>query len=154
MAKAGFKDKHKALPLEAVKPGVNYAFTINPSDKYQLFNSFTRLSEIMKESHHYLGQLKRYVLYPELSPKGRFHLHGWIWFNTDKEIIEFYLDYLPQLQRKCSYEMDELNDVSVWTKYCLKQSSFHNIFTVFTYYAVPLQNDFKDGLTETVFKRK
>lgn len=146
MAKAsfpkGFKNKHKALKLEDVKIGVNYAFTVNPIDKYQLFKSFTRLNDINKEMHHYLGTLKHYVLYPEISPKGRFHLHGWIWFNDNIEIMQFYIDYLPMLQQKCCYEMDELNDVAVWTAYCTKQKTLHDYYTMQTYQPVPIKHDF------------
>lgn len=154
MAKAGFVDKHKALKLEDVKPNTNYAFTINPINKYQMFNSFTRLSDIMKEMHHYLGCLKHYVLYPEISPKGRFHLHGWIWFNDNIEIMQFYIDYLPTLQNKCTYEMDVLTDVKIWTEYCLKQKSFHDYFVLQTYHSVPLKFDFGSIMDNNIKKNK
>lgn len=143
MAKAGFPNKHKALKLEEVKPGVNYAFTINPIDKLQMFKSFTRISDINKESHKYLAMLKHYVLYPELSPKGRFHYHGWIWFDNDLEINEFYLSYLPSVQSMASYEMDTIEDLKVWTDYCTKQHVFHKYYTMVSYYHVPLKHDFK-----------
>lgn len=138
-----FPQKHKGLPLETIKTGINYAFTINPIDKYQLFNSFTRLNDIMKETHHYIGTLKNYVFYPEISPKGRFHLHGWTWFNDYRSIVEFYMDYLPQLQKRAAYEFDELNDPDRWSTYCTKQKAFHDVFTLLTYHSVPLKREFQ-----------
>lgn len=144
-----FKDKQKALSMEDVMVDTNYAFTINPSDKYQKFNSYTRLSDFLKDSTHYLSTLCRYVLYPELSPKGRLHFHGWIWFNTTDEIVQFYLNYLPSIKDKCTYEMDYLTDIQVWTKYCLKQKVFHEYFTKQTFHQIPLQHDFGDVPTKS-----
>lgn len=143
MAKAGFKDKHKALKYEDVKINTNYAFTLNPSNKYQKFNSYTRPSEFLKIVNELLGNIKHYVLYPEISPKGRIHFHGWIWFDTQQEIIEFYLNKIHDLGENSTYEMDILNDVKIWTDYCTKQITFHEYFSRVTYTSIPLKSDFK-----------
>jgi len=104
------------------------AITLNPPDGSQFWNEVNRIDKF-KEYH--TGKLCKLAIHAktvrligEVSPTGRLHMHGWINFKDYKKKLGFYIDYLHYLQDNYMYEIDTINNIDIWKKYCCKQMLF------------------------------
>lgn len=132
------------VDLEDAVCGVNYCFTIDPSDRLQ----FIRLKGLNRLETFYDFWAKHLVkflygslfkCYIEKSKRGRLHLHMQIMFNNNGEINDFY-DYLIKIKDFCTYsfgsEKETVDDIvqddgdvdgkeyPTWLKYIQKQFKF------------------------------
>lgn len=113
------KFRWSMLPPENIQFGKSYSFTLNLKDECET---------IKDEYNHYLYiislLLKPYCefqLHFELSCIGKLHLHGTVIFHDYENIFKFYYKF-GKLKHRFSCEMDTIEDVLVWDKYCTKQS--------------------------------
>lgn len=141
-----FKPKNILIDYEDIIEDIKYAFTFNPSDKYQHFRSASRLLNCNKDlSLIFIHKCYEYELIPEISKSGRFHLHGFITI-TDKN--EFYIHALPYLLDKGTLAIVDLKDplpkkdlqFDSWESYLSKQHEFHKYYEIMTMMKVPLTN--------------
>lgn len=58
-----------------------------------------------------------YKLYPEISKKGRWHYHGYLKIH---DVFGFHAVSLPILDDNSKYEIDVINDESIWAIYTQK----------------------------------
>jgi len=118
------KAKNQIPNMEDLIEGQRYAVTINPIDKFQYFAAQQRVNNcaVALDTILFYNNAK-YKLYPELSSKGRFHLHGYI---TVMNKIEFYLFSVPYMLSRCTIVIKELKDEDKWDEYIHKQNDFHN----------------------------
>lgn len=132
-----YKPKNVFPPLEDLVENKCYAITINPCDKYQHFHSMMRLEKCIDDLDKILADIGcyEYVLYPELSPKGRFHWHG---FFVVIDKIRFYSYSIPHLLRCGTVVLKELVDVEEWKKYVHKQDVLHRWINKNTKYFLPI----------------
>ncbi len=112
-----------------------YSITLNPIDKYQYFNSPNRFKRFKSFIYEQLLTFPaKYELFIEISePHGmhtqgysgpRLHLHGKIQFNTNKDRYMFLSNGYYKLLRFCSVDIDTIDDLRKWYKYCTKQHIF------------------------------
>jgi len=134
------KAKHVLIPLEDVDTDMWYAFTFNPCDKYQNFNCLQRIGKFIGAMEHEVFGIFRdcYTIhcYPELSPKGRLHLHGRIKVRGK---INFYCDFIPRLLRLGTVVMKEIDDYPNWEKYITKQTQLHTYIHLNHFVDMPLE---------------
>ncbi len=102
--------------------GVEYTLTICPTDEQQHWKSPSRLYDCITTAITKLTKLNycKYVLYPEISNKGRVHYHGKI---TIIDVVPFLLYTIKQLEAFGLYEIDTIKDPSDWDLYCLKDTA-------------------------------
>lgn len=134
-----YKVKNQIPDLEDLKVDQWYAITINPQDKYQFFNRVNRITDCLHKMRddvlQHIGSYD-YKIWPELSPKGRFHVHGIIRV-TDK--INFYLYCVPALLSRGTLVIKEIEDPLIWEEYCKKQSELHEHISENTVFVIPLE---------------
>lgn len=116
---------HKCLSPECIEVGKKYTFSFNPIDQPERLNYKTKLG-VLTEFGNKLSSLLGGLRYAdvdiqlEISSSGRLHFHGYIVITA---LIDFYFFDIPELQRNGSYEIDYINDTSVWDKYVNKLKS-------------------------------
>lgn len=115
----------KSITPEEMVACTWYTITLNP--KNQFFDETAtrhtpRLAECIDYLYECLAYLKnvRIELYPEISSLGRVHYHGIL---KVYDIFEFYLKDIPMLKDICSFEIDKIDSMETWIKYCTKQKS-------------------------------
>lgn len=113
----------KTLPIECIEPNLDYALTVNlaGAELYNLRETYIDYITFFIKKFNYCT----FRVYPELSPTGRLHYHGYIRFRTETDIILFYSETLRLLQK------DHIADISIcelgafgdltWYYYCRKQ---------------------------------
>lgn len=140
MAENGFyKKKNVLLKLEEIDSDVYYAITYNPCDKYQHFKDGVRLTKCIKDIHEclfYSCSVYELKLYPELSPMGRFHVHGTI---KIKDPVQFCLIHVPHLTNRGTLVLKPLTNEDEWEKYCNKQALFHAYVRDQTFNSIPIK---------------
>lgn len=138
------KVKNKCIPLEDIIVGKRYVFTINPCDKYQHFRSMNRMGNCLAdlEKEIFCVQSKTYQtdIWPELSPRGRFHLHGYIRIYKP---IEFMLYVIPSWCTKASFTIEQEKECDSekwddWHDYCNKQECFHIFLQTNHFITIPM----------------
>lgn len=111
------KSKFSPSP-ETIKLNTTYGFNLNIDEKLLYRKSFPQQYEIyllkLQELQH--SQVK-IVCYPEISKKGKLHLHGYIVFYTNLSISEFYLQLLNYPHH---LYIHEINDYDAREIYILK----------------------------------
>lgn len=141
MAAFKFKPKNSILKLEDINTGIEYSLTINPNDKLQGFSPLLmreiKLHDILNKITNLIPLKYSVQLYPEISPKGRLHFHGRIMFSKQRHILQFYLSVIPDILNHATMEMDTIKEPEVWSKYCSKQSLFHNFLEKKYKYNIP-----------------
>lgn len=119
--------KNKSLKLEDLRTGVRYAVTLSPPecrDKDTARSNTVRTFDDFKakyiELKLFIGKLHscKLELYPELSPTGRLHYHG---FLQIKNIFTFMWHDL-YLLNQIVYEIDTIKDEDIWILYVSKQA--------------------------------
>lgn len=121
------KPQNVVPEMESMLPRKEYAFTMNPTDQYQHFRAQDRIKEFYTDVRRLLQLVYniKYVLYIELSPKGRLHLHGTIEFKDEDTIYNFYLKHLRYLMNQATLVIKPITDYDNWKIYCDKQHGFH-----------------------------
>lgn len=116
-----FKVQHEYPHLEAIEIGTQYAITVSPADRK---SSYLEFRDIMIDIlNDFKGQ---YKVYPEISTENQnWHVHGYIIFKDQFEIMNFYLN-IAQLKSKCSFKIRTIDtgdfiDAIQWYMYCKKQ---------------------------------
>lgn len=128
-------------PKKMYRNGIVYAFTLNFNDGNQYFDDRSRrihmCYESVKKSVAILSRYGKVVLYPEFSTPSaeaclprkksrqlfrihtapRFHLHGTVTFN---KVAEWYCGGFGELLEIGIFEIDTIDDMSIWKKYILK----------------------------------
>lgn len=110
-----------------------YSITINPDDQSQHFEykkGDTRINKIRTLIDDYLKFPGiHYYLWWDISMpyknvkynyRPRIHLHGIIQFSTLYGLNKFLLYSLPHLGASSLIDIDVLNDLDIWSKYCKK----------------------------------
>lgn len=95
-----------------------YTCTINLADCYEGIDQTVQAYKYFL--YKYIKPYMWFKFNPEVSKKGRFHLHGRIMFNYYYDILKFYLR-IPEMMKECAMEIDEITDSKVWEEYCEKQ---------------------------------
>lgn len=120
------KAAHTTLDPELINSYRYYAITINPSNQVDdLKNSRydsrpTAMYETWKmELAKYRPDSFDYHLRFE-TKNGRIHFHGVI---RIKKPLTFDIYVLPRWKAICTYCIKEIDDIEVWTKYCMKQQA-------------------------------
>lgn len=134
-----YKVKNQIPDMEDLKVDQWYAITINPQDKYQFFNKVERHDKCLHKMRDDVLQTLEsydYILWPELSPKGRFHVHGKIRV-VDK--INFYSYCVPALLSRGTLVIKLIEQEDEWNKYCTKQSEYHEYLNENTVHVIPLE---------------
>jgi len=116
-------------------------FTLNPSDKWQYFGSSDRLEKVRNLLHEevhlrlsagavkntridywYCLELSEPRVHDATQSGPRIHLHGIIGFPTMAAYRVWLLRYQYELTRFSRIEIDTIDDINVWIKYCRKQN--------------------------------
>lgn len=120
------------MKLENIPVDVPLSFTFNPSDKYQYFGKDGRMCLVTKRLMKVFNQMKywsKFWVIPEYSFNGqsskmgsgpRLHYHGVIWITDLDYFLELGYTYLKDVGM---FEIDTIEDQSVWEEYCLKGST-------------------------------
>ncbi len=114
-----------------------YSLTITPNDKMQRFGQQKRFIKVRQFIYElFLSCNFIYDMIIEISEphsfkvagyKGpRLHAHGVILFRDNNELKQFLLNDYYKLQRQSGIDIDTINDLDVWSKYCNKQKLFVN----------------------------
>ncbi len=113
------KPRLVGLKMESVKTHHRYAFNFNPIKQYSK-NRFNRMINHLKDKVFKEGDSDIYyvLIYPEYSPTGRLHFHGYILI---KDVFRFYSSVLPNLDDCGTYVIKEIEDEVLWHKYVTKQ---------------------------------
>lgn len=110
--------KIKIIPLENIKLGEFYTFSLNMSDQYDsLEQSIMAYKYFLKK---YCSDLSKFELYFEISPTGRLHMHGIIVFESNIAIVKWYHNN-NIIKNIASYEIDTIDNMETWQIYCKKQ---------------------------------
>lgn len=136
-----YKPKTDLIDYENWKIDTWYALTLNPSDKYQHFESGSRLATVIKELTEVLCLYSHlsFQLWLEVSKKGRLHWHGYCKTEEEKDKNLFFIHGLPRLLRRCTMVIRDINDDVEWDKYVHKQWQFHNYVLVNHYTPMPIE---------------
>lgn len=134
---------------------VKYTFTVNPNDACQFFGKSRRSFRVQEAVISLIDNLKKYAtytLYPEYSQPEcrtakyagpRMHYHGTITFHDLFGFLE--LGYY-KLARWCMFEIDSIQDESIWETYIKKQQDIWNMKYVIT---DKTEEFVKDSLSKT-----
>lgn len=117
------------------KTHVNYTITICPNDKYQFFGQHNRFKKFRAFMYEQLININaQYDMIIELSePRNdisiksngpRLHTHGIIKWKNQKQLINFLMDDMYKILRFSKIEIDTIEDIKMWSKYCCKQRFF------------------------------
>lgn len=111
-------DSHKCLKVEQFSTSDQYAFTINPIKQH--FSSFDRHHKVCSDMKKFFSTHDSCSarMYLEISKLGRLHFHGYL---IIKDILSFFLYFIPALKDISTFEIDTIQDASVWSTYCNKQ---------------------------------
>jgi len=134
------KHKHIMVPFESLIRDEWYAITINPCDKMQMWHSLNREGECMMQLSKILNNSKNiytYELYPEYSPKGRFHWHGRIKIHNK---IIFYSSSIPHILKYSKIVIKDITSNIEWSEYCMKQEELHEYIEMNHYTKMPITN--------------
>ena len=117
--KLQFNKKHNIISLDKIELNKPYTFSYNPNKQYM--GKVARLSLITDEFKKlfYNRDGYEYEVYFELSPKGRWHCHGIIYFKSYPLLL--YMDRMDNITSLCTLEIDSIKDIAVWDEYMTKQ---------------------------------
>lgn len=111
-----FKALHACIAPEHLKVNEKYAFSLNQSyDPEDLKTSIDHLYKML----NCCDSIAELVLYPEYSPIGRLHYHGYI---TIMDKYGFYSKDIHMIKKYGSFELDTIEHPNKWIKYCEKNN--------------------------------
>lgn len=98
---------HKVIKLEDLTIRKLYAFSYNPTaqPKRGQLNSVKEWWDLHENLFCNVCKYSNYKLYCELSPKGRFHFHGWL---TIENIVQFVLNDLQDLMLNAAIDIEHI----------------------------------------------
>lgn len=121
------KTKHGGknfIDLEEAEEGVIYKITINPPDDMRSRGKEYLLTEVPL----FIAMIKKFIysyieVYPELSPNGRLHYHGYI---IIEDLFGFYSHDIRLINSWCNFVISKLKGQSddhlqEWVNYVQKQ---------------------------------
>lgn len=114
----GYKKRWSCIKPEDMVVSQGYSITMNPKEQY--FGKWSRVTKCKSDLCKLFSPFSccSAEVYMEVSSGGRIHFHGVI---KIKEIMEFYLFALPELQEYGTLEIDKINNPEIWEAYCTKQ---------------------------------
>ncbi|AXH77524.1 MAG: putative replicase [Cressdnaviricota sp.] len=131
-----------------------YSFTYNPIDQPPQKDDYMyEVFETMNEFRRFMAEFVSFesYLYPELSSQGRLHYHGII---RVYDPMRFYLNDLIRLRTFGCYEIDTIEDISIWLLYCKKQRDMWDMEdTIYEKYYIRYQFHNRSNAIKTHNKR-
>lgn len=123
------EDSRISLPrIEDMVIGTQYSFSINANyPTGSIINNCNYYRRKLIPSIHWLDI--NYVLYGDLSPKGKIHYHGLIQFKTKESIFHFYRE-INKIQ-DIAVEVDTIEDRQKWINYIKKTKKYRDLFEGF-----------------------
>lgn len=121
----------KTFKSHEVEPKRLYAFTLNPNDHNQFWDStIIQRYELFRDTT--LRRLKnvlsaidtKFEIHLDIANSGRMHWHGYIWWETLDDYYNFLMYARRKLDKWSKIEIDYINDAKIWKKYVYK---FHRI---------------------------
>lgn len=119
------KPQNSSVKFEDICEGQEFAITLNPLHNIGVNEKYS--AYLIKQHKLLLDCVTNNVLrlYPEISPIGRIHFHGYVYIN---DIVEWGKDILKLMAYgtvciKKQFETEE-DTGNKWHIYCLKQQSF------------------------------
>lgn len=113
-----FKALHSCVAPEHLLVNSKYSISINPSyDPQDLKSSIDALYKVLNKC----DAIEELVLYPEHSPIGRLHYHGYI---NVMDKYHFYSNDIHMLKSFGTFEIDSIDKPDVWLKYCTKNEGY------------------------------
>lgn len=111
-----FKNK---LKLEEAQAWVKYKFTLNPDYGKDIEN----LDQFQRYIKKWLSSFKNanFTYCIEISPTGRYHLHGYIILTNIREFYNNELKFLSSINGLLGVEDPEFKGKMSWPDYCYKQ---------------------------------
>lgn len=126
-----YKQRNNIVSLDKIKLNTPYAMSYNPAKQYE--GKVSRLDLIQTEFKKvFNGTDYEYSLRFEISPQGRYHCHGIIYFKDYP--VQLYTDRMIDILKVCTLEIDTINDYPVWIEYMNKQKPMfagygqHNVY--------------------------
>lgn len=129
-------EKEKKITPHMFRPKIDFSITINPEEQYE--QDPERLEKIVKRVRRKMDNLSlQYILHAELSSPSsptkhkypRVHFHGIIRFENAKQIKRWYtMDYF-KLADIGYFEIDQLNNPTIWYTYCTKEDDIMRAIT-------------------------
>lgn len=105
---------HACIAPEHLKVNEKYAFSLNQAfDPNDLQESINHLYKML----NCCDSIAELVLYPEYSPIGRLHYHGYI---TIMDKYGFYSNDIHMIKKYGSFELDSIAHPDKWMTYCTK----------------------------------
>lgn len=154
---SNIKTPHKAPKIEDIKLNDDMAFTYNPNAEADptrplmqfINNQYKKLNELAG-----IGGFKAEI-YPESSPLGRIHFHGFIqivdihkWIHIGviglKDTGCFAIKQFFERKDKEDEDDDHLTGKEKWTEYCLKQKNIIKPLFANNVLEYPLQVGYKE----------
>lgn len=123
--------KKDILEPKEIELNVKYSFSVNPNDDYQFWDQL-ETERLSKSKNHMLCILKRNInmiikLTIDVSRTGRIHWHGTIEFRHITTIRYFYTEFVHEILKKHTIEMDTIKDLKIWETYCSKTLHLWNV---------------------------
>lgn len=133
----------QSFKLDTIETNTLYSLTLNPADSHQGIGKATykeRLARVRQQhaklfEHCGLEQTYYYfreeISIPENNNMPRYHLHGFIYFETEESILYYLLELMKKLSFTHSYSFKKVDNFQKWWDYCNKQNllkEFTNIF--------------------------
>lgn len=111
-----------------------YAVSFNPDDSLQFFGKKDRFKRFRNKYYEmFLGLIQKgihYRFFIEISePRGtvntagRLHLHGKVYFHSNRAIKWFLVHGLTEWTNHCRLDIDTIDDSDTWDKYISKQQT-------------------------------
>lgn len=128
------KAQHVAPKIEDIKEGEIMAITLNPSKEH---DPTKHVMVFIKSQYNYLSEHSetggyKLLLFPESSPLGRIHFHGYIvidnllnWLTKGvillKDLNSFAIKKFFDTDKPQDEDEEHLSGTEKWMKYCIKQ---------------------------------
>lgn len=144
--------KCKAPKMEVMKINTCYAVTLSPPDRRTItgakmckgndLETFKTLEMNINEDLQLFKKLKysKIEVYPELSPTGRLHYHGYIEIHN---VLKFYY-HDTHILNQISYEIDTISEdpegIYKYEQYVLKQQQHFKEFLDYANIQTPIKN--------------
>lgn len=130
--KSNFKSSHKTLKVENILNNQLYSLSLNPQiqfDELAISHFLSRPNKMLAHMAKILEFGKEYFNYNlhMESQNGRLHFHGIIQILKP---LEFDIYVLPSWKRLMTYEIDTIDDITIWNKYCIKQRELFTKSTI------------------------
>lgn len=117
------KDRWNLIPAELILLNTKYCLSISPNGK-NMHEQYVQCMRFLKSISPY----SNIDMYFELSTIARrCHYHGTVEFNTYPNIVKFY-NTIANQREQYTYEIDTIDDISKWKKYCKKGMHLYEQF--------------------------